>query len=72
MTKSSMLHGSIAFILRTDFIIFGAITRPMLNIVADKRKQTLGKRGKPITAYYPIPPPVKAGLSQKFIPCFPR
>lgn len=65
--KKAACCGSIIFILGTHFIIFGTITRPMLNIVDDKRKQTLGKHGKPITAYYPIPLPIKEGLNQKFI-----
>lgn len=67
--KKAACSGSIIFILGTDFIIFGTITRLMLNIVHDKRKQTLGKHGKPITAYYPIPLPIKEGRSQKFILC---
>lgn len=65
--KKAACFGSIIFILGTDFIIFGTITSPMLNIVDDKRKQTLGKHGKPITAYYRIPLPIKEGLNQKFI-----
>lgn len=67
--KKAACFGSIIFILGTDFIIFGTITSPMLNIVDDKRKQTLGKHGKPITAYYRIPLPIKEGLNQKFILC---
>lgn len=65
--KKAACFGSIIFILGTDFIIFGTITRPMLNIVDDERKQTLGKHGKPITAYYRFPLPIKEGLNQKFI-----
>lgn len=65
--KKAACFGSIIFILGTDFIIFGTITRPMLNIVDDERKQTLGKHGKPITAYYRVPLPIKEGLNQKFI-----
>lgn len=67
--KEAACCGSIIFILGRDFIIFGTITRLMLNIVDDKRKQTLGKHGKPITAYYPIPLPIKEGRSEKFILC---
>lgn len=39
----------IIFMLRTGFIIFGTITRLLLNMLNVKRKQTLGKCGKPIT-----------------------
>lgn len=35
--------------LGTRFIIFGTITRLLLNMLNVKRKQTLGKCGKPIT-----------------------
>lgn len=67
--KKAACWGFIIFIPGTDFIIFGAITRLMLNIVDDKRKQTLGKHGKPITAYYPLPLPIKEGRSSKFSLC---
>ena len=33
----------------TGFIVFGTITRLLLNMLNVKRKQTLGKCGKPIT-----------------------
>ena len=33
----------------TSFIVFGTITRLLLNMLNVKRKQTLGKCGKPIT-----------------------
>lgn len=39
----------IIFMLGTSFIIFGSITRLLLNMLNVKRKQTLGKCGKPIT-----------------------
>lgn len=35
--------------LGTGFIIFGTITRLLLNMLSVKRKQTLGKYEKPIT-----------------------
>lgn len=35
--------------LQTGFIVFGTITRLLLNMLNVKRKQTLGKCGKPIT-----------------------
>ena len=39
----------IVFMLGTGFIVFGPITRLLLNMLNVKRKQTLGKCGKPIT-----------------------
>lgn len=39
----------IIFMLRTGFIIFGIITRLLLNMLNVKKKQTPGKCGKPIT-----------------------
>ena len=35
--------------LGTNFIIFGTITRLLLNMLNVKRKQNLGKCGKPVT-----------------------
>lgn len=46
--KKPMCCVGIIFMLGTNFIIFGTITRLLLNMLNVKRKQTLGKCGKPI------------------------
>lgn len=47
--KTSVFCICIIFMLQTGFIVFGTITRLLLNMLNVKRKQTLGKCGKPIT-----------------------